>query len=415
MNKMWTNLLFIKLLVANWYYGAFVALLELLYFSGKQVASLSAKRLTPPRSLVVIFLLATVGALYRFFILNSYFDPYFTFRDVYYFMKPMWFIVLGFFVMAYYKDYRIVLKGLAVAIVLSNLYGLSLILLNPSMLVKVDLAARTEFGLIDFEAVVAFSILLLEKKHQLRLFSVNTRRFFYIVVIVRIIFSMTRTLYVIALLVWVLAKLKNTRWYRRAAVSMVVLMMSAIFLGEELAPYVTTDVDVVQGMTDKFKNSFSEVMVYDRQTMDRINRDWRGHEAFLGMKMFEQGDGFQKICGQGFGTVVYNDLFHGEKLEFIPFFHIGYVTVVLKSGIFGLILYIIFTLSLFRPLNVARTREQYVVAQFMAMSGVVLLVHTFVMHGLFTNGTQPLFLIFLGSSIYRWREISSKRKKLSLG
>jgi hypothetical protein len=103
----------------------------------------------------------------------------------------------------------------------------------------------------------------------------------------------------------------------------------------------------------KTANTSSEVNVHSYETFEDINQNWRGFEASRAAKTFAEFGDTEKLFGGGFGTNV--DLgfamkllgSHGwEYLEFISILHNGYMELLVKTGLLGLSLFIVFLIQI---------------------------------------------------------------------
>lgn len=106
-------------------------------------------------------------------------------------------------------------------------------------------------------------------------------------------------------------------------------------------------------MVHKFQNMPNEVFWDEKQDrtagLREINDNWRGYEAYQGIKMYYDGTLGQKIFGYGFGALVnLHMIMNLDDQEFseIPILHNGYIMLLVKQGIFGIILYLAFLVSL---------------------------------------------------------------------
>jgi hypothetical protein len=97
---------------------------------------------------------------------------------------------------------------------------------------------------------------------------------------------------------------------------------------------------------DKTFNITSEVKVQTYNSQEEINKNWRGFESFRALLSFSDFSVTKKIIGSGFGHKV--ELGHFQKLDDkfyneIPVMHNGFMMVLTKTGIFGLLLFIFIT------------------------------------------------------------------------
>ena len=151
----------------------------------------------------------------------------------------------------------------------------------------------------------------------------------------------------------------------------------------------------------KLGNSLNELQIVEFDNQLDISHNWRGFEAFLGIKKYFSGDILQLLIGQGFGSNVevpywafsdWNDP-SLEGLKKPNIFHIGYITIMLKTGIVGLLLFVYFLGAFFNK------SKLHLFDNFLSQSLIMLIVATtFLTHGLIKPDLNPLILILLGMS-----------------
>ena len=169
----------------------------------------------------------------------------------------------------------------------------------------------------------------------------------------------------------------------------------------------------IRTLAEKFRNIPEEV-TWDAKrnlggTREEIQANWRGYEAYQGLQKFNNGNTTQKVFGFGFGSRVDLDLIiklSGEDYETVPILHNEYVMLLVKSGIFGLILYLIFIYQFgFRSIGPVRANqtELYYSYQVLSALAIVTLLNTYVGFGLINlkNTAVPIFIGFFWGNIQR--------------
>ncbi len=104
----------------------------------------------------------------------------------------------------------------------------------------------------------------------------------------------------------------------------------------------------INGFIFKIQNSYNEI--FESLEIKNIKKDrrqlwkhWRGYEAESAINQLDKLGAWGWTFGDGFGSMV--DLgvkveLAGEETQYIPLLHNGYVYVMFKTGIVGLLLYI---------------------------------------------------------------------------
>ncbi len=118
-----------------------------------------------------------------------------------------------------------------------------------------------------------------------------------------------------------------------------------ILIGGFAAIITATPPDDIESFRGKIARSAKEIAVSDYTNLGDINNNWRGFETYKTLSAYYSGNFVEKIVGQGFGALV--DLgfvmnLAGVDFSEIPIMHNGYAYVLFKTGLIGLVCYIIF-------------------------------------------------------------------------
>lgn len=152
---------------------------------------------------------------------------------------------------------------------------------------------------------------------------------------------------------------------------------------------------LVYNLTNKFLNIFSEISAEKKFTSKQIiNDNWRGYETLLVKNEIKKGSNLQKIFGFGFGKTIFigYEGWLGPTNINIPLFHNGFIQIRLKTGYFGLILYFVFFLYLFIKIN----KEKSYPANFLKAVLVSSFLSTLVITGLYNKTDLDTSCIIIG-------------------
>jgi hypothetical protein len=130
------------------------------------------------------------------------------------------------------------------------------------------------------------------------------------------------------------------------------LLAAGVLLAVGSSVYRSDSVAVLlEAFVEKVGNTSSEVTVHNYETFEDINLNWRGFEAARAAKTYAEFGDTEKVVGGGFGTMV--DLGFamklgptGEAFEFVPLLHNGYAELLVKTGLLGLTLFIVFCIQI---------------------------------------------------------------------
>ncbi|MDN2677713.1 O-antigen ligase family protein [Janthinobacterium sp. SUN033] len=97
--------------------------------------------------------------------------------------------------------------------------------------------------------------------------------------------------------------------------------------------------------------AISELHFNEEWTQEDIGTSYRAYEIFASFREFKNYPVLNEIFGGGFGALVHLDFpvpLGGAEYSEIPWMHNGYLYILVKSGLAGLLCYFIFLLKMFR-------------------------------------------------------------------
>ena len=159
----------------------------------------------------------------------------------------------------------------------------------------------------------------------------------------------------------------------------------------------------------KVLNSYGEIIVRDYRETDLISPDanlinlyWRSQEAFLGLAKYLEGSRLELVFGQGLGSFASAVGIFENKFQVIPFFHNGFITILLKSGPVGILLFFqflyLFVKNALSYVAVRKDEEDFI--KIIAPSIVfITILKTFFIMGFYTPESPVLLLTLIGMVI----------------
>lgn len=337
--------------------------------------------------LILIFIIGCISGLDYFFLNTKYF-----LKDLLYFSQPIIFLFIGFLICNSKNDFTLILRISVIASILISAFTFFNLFKDPELLFNISFNSRYESQISNIYGVVSTSIILYAKKSNIRLFKSFYENLFLTISILSVLPSFSRTYYFLLFLIFIM------QWnfiynYLRKSYYIIVLSLVMVMFGS-----IIFDLDFNSlgdySFENKVKNSLSEILIHKHINASMINTNWRGYESYLAMSSFYEGDLFDMIFGKGFGATVKvpNWIFDEDSsLNIIPFFHNGYITVLFKTGLIGLVLFFTFLRRFFK-LSVRNFDNLMINLVFM------LIIQTLVVHGIYYSSTTVLILILLGST-----------------
>ena len=333
------------------------------------------------------------------------------YRDIFIFSKVIIYFYCGLAISKYLKDISTFVRYFLIFALVSSLVHIGFVLINLGSANSLE-AIRKAAGFGNDAQAIAASIFLsgMFNKSFRRLiknYSISYKLFnFVIAVSFLLYFSRTLivTLVVVSLFLIDAVYIRKIFSKKNKAVFKVLFVMmffcfSMIFIASFLPP----DSPFAR-LVEKFERIPDEVTWNAKKnqtaTLEDINNNWRGYEAYQGLLKFNKGNYFQKFFGYGFGAKV--DLgismkLGGEYFEEVPILHNAYVTLLVKCGFLGVACYLwfIYQLGFSKVINkYNRDLEMYYLYQMLSGLCVATLLNTFTMRGLLGSeaATIPILL-----------------------
>lgn len=320
-------------------------------------------------------------------------------RDVFYFLNPVIFMLLG----TLYAR-QMTLKSFLLLIIyagtfISLIYVLRTILLFGFSAIDLQQEVRSVVGVGNTVTVLALLMLIFAGKYTL-LETVQLSRWRYPMLGVNalaLVFFGSRTytgIFLLGLIAFAFPFLQRN-FRRYAALGVVVVLMIIVLL--------TVSKD--NFMVSKMLNSVSEVSVSSNAELDESYENYRGFETFMAIQTYLDGNVLEKITGAGLGKLIdlkiYVELV-GTERRFIPVLHSGYAYILVKTGIVGILLFLLFLANVFKLV-----RKHQVQARLLGMMTITtvlaLYFATFIVSGWF-NMEFLLTILILGGFIYYLQE-----------
>lgn len=268
-------------------------------------------------------------------------------RDIVYALSPISLIYLGDWLAGRGIGVKELMKPIMFFGILLALIYLSKFALNPELIGADLITVRSDAYVFGDLVVLALVLGLFQKQLGLgNLFPRFLPRYVWLVFLfLSFVLSYSRTEFVV-FMVLSFALLGYLHRVNPRFI-LVVATLSAIFF-----IIATIDVDD-RSLTfeSKLLRSLIEIKVSDYQDIEDINYNWRGFETYRVIETYMSGSELQKIFGQGFGSLVslgFTMNLAGSDYEYIPVVHNGYGYVLFKTGLIGILLYLMFYLKIVR-------------------------------------------------------------------
>jgi hypothetical protein len=383
------------------------------------------------RSLKLLFpflLLALIGimiGLYNYGINQDFY------RDFYYYAKVPIYILAGIAVSQYIKDFDTIFYLFGLFVLYSSCMHIYKAIPNLGLINDLY-SYRNAAGTEDINEVIFLGLFfsrIINKKF--RALIPKTSFLFKVMgylIFVSFLLYFSRNMIVLLLVFcffmcnWVNVRhLKSRVNYRLFYVLVAVISVSAILA--TLAS-TTSSIPMLNSLVEKFESIPAE-LIWNAEdntsaTMDDIQHNWRGFEAYQGILTYENGNTFSKLIGSGFGTLVELGIvmdLDGAEYERIPILHNGYIFLLVKNGWLGILLYLLFiyTLGFTKKNQNEQDPSSYYFLQMLSALSIVIIVYTLTSTGLYNPHVVTIpIIVGLGWGCYE-RSLSQQPANSTMG
>jgi O-antigen ligase len=364
----------------------------------------STSKMTFPRYILIVLLpflvIASIGSIG---ILSHL--KYDVFKDAWYVINPVLIILTGFVLMYRLQDLRRLIRVFVIAGFLTSLLHLMQFAFHPELLTMPTNDLRNFAGRGHMISILSMGLLIVSWRMKYRIFSLGRGIEYILFMICSISFALSysRELTVSLVLligsIYGVINLANTKMVIRISV-----MGSAVLALVLLMPapkYVSVDTSFF----DKIIYSVQEMKIKDYTSLRDININWRGYESARALVTYEKGDILQYLFGQGFGTLIDLGLYiplGDEVIRFAPILHNGYMYLLVKTGVIGVLIYLVFLYKLVRigtQHSVVTFDEERYTGRIIVGLSCVFFVSTFVVSGLFNKSVFITSEFLLGAML----------------
>lgn len=336
-------------------------------------------------------------------------------KDLYFFLAPIMMLILGLTFMNNFFDFENFLKTSAMTLTIISILQFSDFLFGAGLF-NASLDARYEYGLDSTASTLALIVIISLRPTLKSLIGSTQLSVAAVVNILLILASLSRVNIGISFISLVFV-FSHSRLLRASIfVAILILISTPLLQIPMIFPQGTLGDSA--SFFNKVLNSLQDIRMSNYFEMSDINENWRGYEAFLGVDKVLSVGGWATLIGLGFGSFVEGP-FSG-KLEQIPFFHNGFITIFFKSGALGIFIFSLFVAKLYLTSRAAILHGRSTSNPRIVNAGILLfllissvLFRTLATHGVYYS-RPPLELFFIGLTIYvirnsQWKNLMASR------
>jgi O-Antigen ligase len=328
-------------------------------------------------------------------------------KDCWYFSNPLCYMAFGYFIAERLKGARKLIATFTIVGIGASVYSIVKCYFHASELA--DAASVNSYrhitGTGTGQAMIPIVLLLIARHVKLPLGTLEqtkpVRLAVYILGTAAVALSLSRTL-LIVLLCGVMVLLRKRTLFAVAT--------GAVFAGM-LGVFATSLVSqsffhAAEPFKDKVLHSSQEVQLHPYETFKDINDNWRGFEAYRAMQTYRRLPFTQKIIGGGFGTMVdigFAMLLGGNTpIQELPLLHNGYMYLLVKTGVVGLSLFLVFVGQIVRlglRYKHSNDKSERLAGYVLIWTALVFLLTQGVITGIYNKGGLAPNLLLLGAMI----------------
>lgn len=336
-------------------------------------------------------------------------DRYLVLKDAWYFANPAITIAVGYIFARVLKDTRRGLKAFVIGGVLVASLHASIFAMHPELLLRPAAQIRAAAGT-GFQATALVVIILLscvgrwrERLDMNPWFALGC----LLLCTASVVLSFSRTM---ALVIFLGGLATAGFFARREWLRIGLLVLVALgSLGVLRMSVDTESYEAKQSFVGKLARSVEELETNDHMSIREVNANWRGYETARALDTFASGDALQWLGGHGFGAQVDLRIFQKltpnprEAVRFIPIFHNGYMYLLIKTGIAGVVLYLLAMGWLYRVGRrfAADADERAHAGRLLQACVVILVITTWVVSGAFNKYDMFALLLLCGFLLAR--------------
>lgn len=378
------------------------AFLLLLIVSGKGiVSSRFLKTLLP---IAIVFVLGFLGFFWNDYLIVNFI------KDLTHFIKPLFAISIGYLTFKSINSASIFIKTIIKVAVVTAVVHLIGVLFFSS-LISGSIQDAREFGLDNFIEIFAMYMLLFSSKYNIDLFEKPIyKKVILSILIVSTILYFSRTMlgmiFILGFSFSRYAKITSK------SIKIIGILIATLFLFYAYLGTVKFERNSkgIEALLYKIKMAPGEVFnaKVNREDHRELWDHWRAYEAKRALNLMEDNPS-SFITGTGYGSLV-NLKFKaplGENgMRYISVLHNGYIFILYKIGIFGVLFYLLFLINLYRRIYHFSANQQILFFKILISTiGVYFLFTSLIITGIYIPKDAILFI--LGGALYFENKVKS--------
>ena len=322
-------------------------------------------------------------------------------KDVFHFIKPIQGILIGYFFYQIVDNKKVFFQALIKGALISASIHIFIVLFFTNIS-SGSIHAIREFTRDNYLELFALFFILYYKfffKEELIKNSLS-RKLIVFILLISCVLYFSRTMMVASLII--LLSIYGYTKLTLKSLKFLSLMIVAILLFYSYLYSVTIDRDAtgIEAFFYKVKIAPAELFEtkIDRENHQELWDHWRGYEAVRAFALMNE-EPITYVSGTGFGSLVnlkFQAPVGGEGgMKYISRLHNGYIFVLYKTGILGLLLYFVFLTSLYMKIYRFNTNNsnQILVNRLISSIGLFYIFTTLIISGIYIPRDAVVFVL----------------------
>lgn len=370
-----------------------IFILGIYFFFEKPIIYKGFLRIITP--VLLLFCIGFIGLL-----LNRY-SLFNVLKDIFHFIKPITGLLIGYFLYRKINNFKVFVKTIVILGLISAVihFGILFFVSGFSSVNKIR-----EFGRDNFlELFSLFFLVFYKNFNRQSLFQKKSTHYVFVAfLLVSNILYFSRTMIVTALIL--LASIYGYTTITKKGLKIIsgVVVFFILLYSYLFSVKIDRNQPGLESLLFKIKNAPSEIFKtkIDRENHKDLWDHWRAYEAKRAFDlMLDDPKSF--LIGAGHGSLVnlkfFAPLTENDKdkgIKYISELHNGYVYILYKTGLLGLVLYLVFAINLYTKIYAFRE----IIPCFISAIGLVFLFTTLTITGIYNS--RDIIVIILGALLF---------------
>jgi len=344
---------------------------------------------------ILLTIVAVIGLFSSYGLKYPFFD---ILKDIIYFVRPVTVLLASYFVVKRIKSQNYVFN---VVILMAFIFAVKHLFNIVISLGKIDsyIFLRSLGGKQNHIETVALIFLFFTPFNTL---FVKHRKLVTYIIVLSFVLYLSRTMFIILFVFFLAYKgylFLNKKFFK----GIFVILITSLALGIIISNIDTNrDSQGIKAFIYKTQNSFKELFA-PIDTSEIVNdrrllwEHWRAYEANKAIEQISESGAKAWLIGMGFGSQIDLETYaylDGKTFTEVPTIHNGFVNVLFKTGILGLIFYLLFIFySFFKYQKPTLDYYNNLFNKLIVATSLYMLFNSFVITGFYRPGEFSIFLL----------------------